>query len=88
MALRRYTNTEIMQRGEALYAHAIRSKVEDKHRGEFLVLDIETGNYEIATDELVALDRLQCRSPDAVLYVLRIGFPTAVKLGPTRVRPA
>ena len=88
MAQRRYTNAEIIQRGEALYAHALRSMVEGKHRGEFLVLDIETGDYEIDTDELTALDRLQSKIPNAVPYVLRIGFPTAVKLGATRVRPA
>lgn len=81
MAQRRYTNAEIIRRGEALYARAIRSKVEGKQRGEFLVLDIETGNYEIDMDERTALDRLQRKTPDAVPYVLRIGFPTTVKLG-------
>ncbi len=84
----RYSNVEIIRRGEELYAQKIRTKVEGKRNGEFLALDIESGDYEIAPDELAALDRLKRKHPDAVPYILRVGFPTAVKLGATPVRPS
>jgi hypothetical protein len=77
----RYTSQEIVRRGEEIYARQIRDQVEAKHKGQFLVLDIETGDYEIDSDELAAVDRAKARHPDAALYVLRVGFPTAVKLG-------
>jgi hypothetical protein len=77
----RFASQEIVRRGEELYRTRIRDRVEAAHKGRFLVVDIETGDYEIADDELVALDRLKAKNPDAALYVLRVGFPTAVKLG-------
>jgi hypothetical protein len=76
-----YTREEIVRRGQALYDEQIRSTVEPDHKGEFLVLDIETGAYEIDADELAALDRAKAKDPDAPLYLLRIGSPAAYKLG-------
>ncbi len=77
----RYTSDEIVQRGQALYDQQIRAKVEASHQGKFLVLDIETGQYEIDTNELVALRRAKAKNPDAALYLLRVGSSAAYKLG-------
>ena len=59
----------------------IRDKVEPKHKGEFLVIDIETGAYEMHTEDWVATKRLLAKHPDAVVYGLRIEFPTAYRIG-------
>jgi hypothetical protein len=77
----RYTSDEIVERGQALYDQQIRQEVEPEHYGEFLVLDIETGEYEMDADSLAALQRAAARRPDPALYLLRVGYPTAVKLG-------
>jgi len=77
----RYTSDKILQRGEELYEQQIRSRVEKENRGKFLVLDIETGEYEIDTDKLAALERAKPKHPDPALYILRIGYPSTVKLG-------
>ena len=77
----RYSSEEIVERGEQMYAHNIRDKVETKYKGKFLALDIETGEYEIDGDMLAALDRAKAKHAEAALYVVRIGFPSAVKLG-------
>ena len=42
-----YTAEEVAARGEALYEQQIRTQVEATHQGEFVVVDIETGDYEI-----------------------------------------
>lgn len=84
MAHPRYSSQEIVRRGEELYAKQIRDRIEANHKGQFLVLDIETGDYEVDNDELAALDRAKAKHPDAALYILRVGFPAAVKLGGTR----
>lgn len=81
MPYAKYASQEVESRGEAIYAQQIRDKVEAEHKGKFLVLDIETGDYEIDEDDLVATKRLLVRQPDAVLYGLRIGHPTAYRLG-------
>ncbi len=77
----RYTSEEIVERGEALYNQQIRDEVETGNEGKFLVLDIETGAYEVDEDELAAVQRAKAKNPDAVLYILRIGYATAYRLG-------
>jgi hypothetical protein len=77
----RSTNDEIVDRGQALYDQQIRQKVEPEHNGKFLVLDIETGDYEMDVDSRVAFDRADSKRPGAPFYFLRVGYPTAVRLG-------
>ena len=76
-----YTSKEVASRGEAIYKREIRDKVESRHKGKFLVIDIETGEYEMNVDDLVATKRLLAKHPDAVVYGLQIGFPTAYRIG-------
>lgn len=72
---------DIIRRGEALYEEQIRAHVESENRGKFLALDVDTGDYEIDSSELAALDRLEARNPNAILYLLRIGHPGAYRIG-------
>ena len=81
MAKANYSPEETAARSEAIYLQRIRATVEPAHRGEFLVVDIETGDYEIGPDDLAATKRALAHHPDAVLYGLRIGSPTAYRLG-------
>ena len=76
-----YTPKEVASRGEEIYRREIRDRVESKHKGKFLVIDIETGEYEMNTDDLVATKRLLAKHPNAVVYGLQIGFPTAYRIG-------
>lgn len=76
-----HTPNEVELRGEAIYKRQIRDKVEPKHKGKFLVIDIETGEYEMADDDLVATKRLLVKYPKAVVYGVRIGFPSAYRIG-------
>ena len=82
----RYTSEEIARRGQALYDERLRADVDTRHRGKFLVLDIETGEYEIDVDELTALQRARHKKPDAALYILRIGYPVAYRIGRVSAR--
>ena len=76
-----YTSKEVASRGEAIYRQQIRGKVEPKHKGKFLVIDIETGEYEMSPDDLIATKRLLTKHPSAVIYGLQIGSPTAYRIG-------
>ncbi len=72
---------EVAARGEAIYEQQIRGKIEAEHKGKFVVIDIETGAYEIDADDLAATKRALAKRPGAVLYGLRIGYPAAYRLG-------
>ena len=81
MSYTNYTPQEVESKGEAIYVRQIRDKLNPKHKGEFLVIDIETGEYDVNADDLVATKRLLTNCPNAVIYGLRIGFPTAYRIG-------
>ena len=80
MPYARYSSQEVTSRGEAIY-HQLRGRVETGNWGKFLVVDVETGDYEIDADDLAATRRALAKRPDAVLYGVRIGHPTAYRLG-------
>lgn len=71
----------IADRGEELYQKKIRDKVEATHKGKFLAVDIETGDYAVADEDLIATDLLLEKRPNATVYGLRIGFPAAYRIG-------
>ena len=76
-----WTKEEVARRGREIYERDLRSRVEAAHQGQFLVVDVTTGDYEIAEDDLTASDRMMARNPDAVLYGLRIGLGYTYRLG-------
>ena len=77
----RHSPQEVASRGEEIYEKQIRAQVEAGNKGKFVVIDVETGEFEVDEDDLRATQRMLARQPDAVLYGLRIGYPTAYTLG-------
>jgi hypothetical protein len=77
----RFTTDEIVRRGEKLYAERLRPLVEQGNVGKILVVDVETGDYEIDEDHFQATERALQKHPDAALYSIRIGYPTLGKIG-------
>lgn len=78
----RISNAEIDQRGQDLYEQQIRQHVETKENiGKQIVIDIETGDYEIDEDGLKASRRLMAKHSDAALYGLRIGYDAVYAIG-------
>lgn len=76
----RYPREEIGRRGEEIYHRDIRPHVLPQHKGEFLTLDIETGDYEVGTDDLQTTLRLRARRPDGILYGVRVGYTSSYSL--------
>ncbi len=75
------THEENASIGDTIYRQRMQCKVEPKYNGNFLVIDIETGADEIDADYVLATKRLLAGNPDAVVYGLRIGSPTAYRIG-------
>jgi len=72
---------EFVRRGQDYYDRFLRDKLEPEHKGKYLVLDIETGEYEMDADEMAAIDRARARMPETLFYILRVGCPTADRIG-------
>lgn len=69
----RYTKEEIAARGKAIYEQQIRPRVGPEHDGEYLVINVETGEYEIDADKVAVAQRAYARHPGAPLYGMRVG---------------
>jgi hypothetical protein len=77
----RYSKEEFARRGDEIYEHDVRPRIEAGDEGKFVVIDIETGAYEIDEDELAASDRLVARNSEAQLWVMRVGSRYARRFG-------
>ncbi|HZB83420.1 MAG TPA: hypothetical protein VE288_11345 [Rubrobacteraceae bacterium] len=80
-AKKSYATDEVALRAKQLYEHEIRERVEPEHSGRYLVVDVESGDYEIANEALVATRALRGRRPAAVTYLMRVGRLAAYRLG-------
>ena len=69
---------ELGEKAKKLYA-SIREKVETPGNiGNFIVMDVDSGDFEIDKEGIESSRLLQSRHPGAKLYALRIGYKTAV----------
>lgn len=81
MPIPRYPLEEFSRRGLEWYETVIRPQVEDGNFGKRLIIDIETGEYEMSDDDREATMRILSRKPDAQLFGMRIGYPAMSKRG-------
>jgi hypothetical protein len=66
---------------EEIYARRLRAELEASHRGEFLAIEPESGDYFLGESISDAANRARSMHPEKTAYVLRIGFAGAVHLG-------
>lgn len=69
----RYSNEEFARRGEEIYERDILPKLGPEDQGKVVVIEVETGDYEIDKGEIAADDRLRIRHPDALFWFRRVG---------------
>ena len=80
----RYSREEFAQRGEDMYARAVRPHLQASDDGKFVAIDIETGAYEVDRDDFTATERLLARRPDAQIWLVRAGRRAAYRIGVRR----
>ncbi len=69
---------DIGQRAQQLYDR-LRDTIETPENiGKRIVMEVESGDYEIDDTGVQASLRLQARHPEAKLYALHIGYKSAV----------
>jgi hypothetical protein len=78
----RYDSNEFARRGELIYERTILPKVTPDLDGQFVLIDIESGEYEIGENEMETAERLHRRIPDAQVWFRRIGTRPTRKFGP------
>jgi hypothetical protein len=68
---RRYAKKEFARRGIALFKK-IRPGLPPEDEDKFIAIDIETGEYEVARNEMRACDRLEKRVPDPQIWLAQV----------------
>jgi hypothetical protein len=82
----RYSKDEFARRGQAIYERDISPRLEAGDAGKFVAIDIETGAYEVDSDDYMATERLLDRRPDAQMWLVRVGQQAAYRIGGRPVR--
>jgi hypothetical protein len=78
----------VASRGKELYVTKIRDLTRGTAKGDFVVIDIHSGDFEVDSDDMAATMRLMERRPEAITWAERVGFPAAYNLrGGTLARP-
>ena len=78
---------EIARLGKYIYERDIRPKVEASHSGEYVAIDVETGDWAIADTDGEALERLRSQRPAAVDVLMeRVGYRALHSFGAGSLR--
>jgi len=73
---------EVARRAEALYDAQIRQEVErEENIGKMVIIDIETGEYEVDQTGLKAVKHLREKNPNGRFFGIRIGYKVAASIG-------
>ena len=75
------TDLDVSAVGRDLYHYRIRKEAALK-KGDFVVIDVTTGDYEVGDLETEASSRLRKRRPEAITWIERVGYPTPHKMTP------
>lgn len=77
---------EIARRGWDVYEGEVNPDVEPQHAGRFVVVDVDTGRYTVADQELDAFQQAQEQMPEGTFYLVRVGQRAAHRMGRQRSR--
>ena len=81
-----FSKEEISSRGRAIYEQRLRVQIEADNLDKFVIIDIETGDYEIDTDDFAASDRAHQKHPNGAFYGMRIGRRSSGMIGASAIR--
>ena len=76
----KYPQEEFERRGQAWYETRVRSQV-DLHQGEIVAIDVDTGEFELGENTLLAAKRLLARLPESQMWFVRVGHIAVYRIG-------
>jgi hypothetical protein len=75
------SNVEFARRGDDMYERHVLPNVGLDDEGKFVVVDIETVDFEVDTSDVAASDRLLARRPAAKMWLRQVGSRYAYRFG-------
>jgi hypothetical protein len=83
---RRYSKEEFARRGDALVRSKVRPRLTAADADKFVAIDIETGEYELDSNEMRAADRLRKRVADPQIWLVHVTLGYLHRFGPQGLR--
>jgi len=69
---RRYSKEEFARRGDALVESKVRPSLTPADEDKFVAIDIESGEYELDSNEMKAAARLRKRVADPQIWLVHV----------------
>ena len=87
LARQRRPRKEAVRLGKEIYQRDILPQVESEHFGEYVAIDVETGDWAVAQTTRIAVERLRGQRPDAVdVLCERVGYRALRSFGAGSLR--
>jgi len=67
--------------GREIYESRILPRMKPEDKGKVVVIDVNSGDYEIGYDDAAAMFSLLERRPDAFTWSERVGYPAVHRMG-------
>lgn len=65
---------ETARLGDETYERDVRPQVEAGHHGDYVAIDVDSGNWAVSDDILAAASSLRAKQPDAInVWLVRVG---------------
>ncbi len=88
-ARQRRPKEETARLGDETYRRDVKAQVEADHDGEYVAIDVDSGDWAVAGSELAASDSLRAQCPDAInVWLLRVGYRAVASIGGGSLRRA
>lgn len=75
---------EVARRGQEHYERHLRARLEPTYQDQFVVIDVDSGDYFVGTTDQQAIATATERRPGGRFYLARVGHPAAIRLRRTR----
>ena len=86
-ARQRRPREETVRLGKEMYQRDILPQVEAEHFGEYVAIDVDSGNWVVADREIDAAERLRAMCPGAVNVLMeRVGYRALRSFGAGSMR--
>ena len=72
---------DVKEAGQSIYRSKVVWKLADSDKGKMVVIDVDSGNYEVDADETIALERLLALRPDARTWTEEFRGPHIFRMG-------
>lgn len=77
----RHSKEEFKRRGEDIYERLVKPILQPEDRGKLVAIDIESGEFELASRGYDAAEQLFARVPDAQIWLARVGSRFTYRIG-------